>query len=591
MINKGTTFQPRFAIGSNEPTVAFLDGKIVYSKYVVFGTTYNTADFTFSTTINNVEYSWQCEVFSKAGTDEDGDYYYFGLVNDTQGLATTPELQSVISAMLGYTYQTSVKCRDMLWMIPFGDINNYSVYYIGCQGNTRIKSFDFSFIPEINLTTLARAFEGSGLISLTALGRFLQKQQANTLLLTRMCYNAANISTLTLTGFTHWSIVTSLYEFASNCTQLHSIELSEADNYNPNFIPVSVRNCPNLEVFPFDKMKINKLAGFSLGGDTSLTRVSGTAGCRIKMYADLNYLFNDCWALEDSPQIETWTGEINGSKPTVCVAYPLTDKCGRDIPQADRDWFFDFTGWSFYPQYAAQQELGKNGYFPPILNSVGYAVKFDGIKLLPYSGNGYVLVHLFSLFQGQTADVCKTSTFDLDGMVDSSLSIYVGASMYYHTFEDCTALTTVRLGRAQPYCDGKISEYSLTNVFKNAVNISSIDLRVRHFNIYRRSFDSVSQSYKTDLNTFFISQATAWTDATQLGDLIDDMATIQSEQYRVNGIPLNIQFNAAQEAVIKALPNWSTKEIQIAGNGWNLIWPVSVNDVPTNINMAELDAI
>jgi hypothetical protein len=594
MITKGTVFQPLFAKGGSEPTVIFKDGKIVYSKYVVFGTTYNMQDFTFTTTISNIVYTWHCEVLSKAGTDADGEYYYFGLINDIQGLAFIDNPSNVIAAMLGSALQSTVKCREVLYMIPFGSVDDYGVYYVGCRGNTTIKSFDCSLIPANSLSSLQEAFNTTGLYTLNAFGTLLQRQDVVSLNLQNAIYNNSRMTVVDIAGFTHWHKVSNARNFLSALPNVTSIAISEADAENPNFInPPACANCTNLTSFDFAKFKIKKWATLPNMSDCSnLTTITGLDGIMLQDGASASNLFRNNYLMTSNPHIDTWTGSDGVTKPTLTVANTnvLFSNCGSSVAAAERNWEFDIRGWHFsMGAFAYQDTANPFGFYinSCIGNGNGYGVRIAGITLIPYSTNTWVIISV-----SIANNVFVDSHIDYDSMVESQYDIYIGKNVLYQVFLNNTNVTRVTLGRAQVLdYGGEINIYALARVFQGATNLTSIDLRARHFNVYRYQWNELAQEYQTTLATFNIGQATAWADATQLGDLIGDLATVQSQQYAHNGIPLDIQFNAAQESVIKALPNWSTMESQIAANGWNLIWPVLLADTPQNINMSELDAI
>ena len=594
MITKGTVFQPLFAKGGSEPTVIFKDGKIVYSKYVVFGTTYNMQDFTFTTSISNVTHTWQCEVLSKAGTDADGEFYYFGLINDIQGLNSTDNPHNVIALLLGSALQSTVKCRDVIYMIPFGSVNDYSVYYVGCRGNTAIKSFDCSLIPATGLSSLQDVFNTTGLYTLTAFGTLLQRQNVVSFNLQNAIYNNSRMTVVDITGFTRWHQVSNALNFLSVLPNITSIVISEADAENPNFInPPACANCTNLTSFDFSKFKIKKWATLpNMSNCSNLTTITGLQGIMIQDGAPASNLFRNNYLMTSNPHIDTWTGSDGVSKPTLTIANSnfLFYNCGASVAAAARNWELDIRGWHLLLGTLAYQDTANPVGFNlsnSIGNRNGYGVRIAGITLTPYSTNTWVIIGV-SIESNAFVD----SHIDYNSMVESQYDIYMGNAVLYQAYMNNTNVTRVTLGRTQVLdYGGDINIYVLDRVFQGANNLTSIDLRVRHFNVYRYQWNESSQEYQTTLATFNIGQATAWADTTQLGDLIGDLATVKSQQYVHNGIPLNIQFNAAQEAVIKALPNWSTLESQIAANGWNLIWPVLLADTPQNINMSELDAI
>ena len=59
--------------------------------------------------------------------------------------------------------------------------------------------------------------------------------------------------------------------------------------------------------------------------------------------------------------------------------------------------------------------------------------------------------------------------------------------------------------------------------------------------------------------------------------------------YSRNNMTTSITFSTQTYAVIQGMSDWSTLSAAIAAHGWNLILPVSVNNVLQNINMSELE--
>ena len=592
MLMLGNNFIPLFAKGNKQPTVIFRDGKIVYSKYVVFGTTYNTQDFTYPYAIRqdnvDVPHDWHVEVLGKAGTDPDnGDYYYCGLLNDKQDVTAFQNPQNIISV---FAAGTTNLIRDVLWTIPFSDLTSFEVAAFHARNNTYLKSFDFSLSPNnYSSYNFSNAFAAcTNLESIPGLATFCQALANGASFVNFIVGNQA-LTELDMRGYTKWYTLNGPFSLISGATQLRSIYFSESDSDNRNWVNVTLNSMPLVTSIDWAKLRVKMFSGINFANSDSLQTLTGLSGSVIRDETSAYQIFRNDYNLLSDPEVNTWVGEDGTSKPLVSIANTATlwQNCGRDVPAADRSWEIDIRGWRFRMTQYAYQDNGNTGWAMAgtIGNVSGYGVRIAGIKALPFSTNTWVVMNI-----GVANNSFLDSTIDYDSMVDSQYDIYIGSECLYQAFMNSTNITKVKFGRAQVGAyNGNIQNYAFTRTFQGASNLSDMDLRVKHFNVYRNIFNTQTQQYETALATFQISQATAWTDTTQLGNLIGDLTTTQSEQYRVNGIPFSIQFNAAQEAVIKALPNWATMEGQIASNGWNLIWPVSVNGVPANINMSELE--
>lgn len=594
MINKGTTFQPLFAIDGKEPAVGFLDGKIVYSKYVVFGTTYNTQDFTFPYAIrqNNVDvpHDWHVEVLSKAGTDPDnGDYYYCGLLNDKQDVNHYQNPSNIITYFTGGGFQIT-KIRDILWMIPFGDFNDFKVMSFYGRGNTYLKSVDFTLCPR-NLDTISfqNAFQGcTNLERLTGFADFCQALTNGANYLVNFLSGNAAMTVFDTRGYTKWYTVSSQFSIVTNCSALTDFYLSESSQDNNNWVDLALNTLPLITGIDFAKFRFKKLSGINFAGNSSMRTLTGMRGLALKNNISFYQVFRNCYELRSDPEINTWVGEDGTSKPLVSIANSATlwAGCGKNVPVADRNWEIDIRDWQFQLTQYAYQDNGGIGFALGncLGNTNGYGVRIAGIKFLPYSTNTWVVIS-FSCNNNCFLD----NIIDLDSMADSQYDIYLGYGVLYQCFMNSSNITKVKFGRAQVGAyNGNIQSYAFTRTFQGAANLSDMDLRVKHINVYRNMWDTQSQQYGITLQPFKISEATAWVNSSQINTFIDDLVATQSEQYRVNNLKFEIQFNAAQRDIIQARPNWSTDAVTISNNGWELIFPVSVNGVWSDIDTSEM---
>jgi hypothetical protein len=594
MISKGTTFQPRFAIGSNEPTVAFLDGKIVYSKYVVFGTTYNSQDFTFPYVIrqNNVDvpHDWHVEVLSKAGTDPDnGDYYYCGLLNDRQDVRVYENPQNIIQYFMSGGYQTT-KIRDILWIIPF---SNYvqSVTAIHGRGNTYLKSVDFSLvIPFWRGNSILNIFNScSSLEQLVNLGPALEAflSESNTFI----CNDAIKLGNAPITeidfrGFTQWyKTAAQQGVIVNSCNNVERIYLSESSQDCPNYVNASINWLPKIVSLDFAKLRWNRLSNLSFIGNYALETITWPQGIRLKTGASLGFAFMNCYKLQSDPHIELWTGEDGISKPIIRSAANqfIINRCGRDVPAADRTWYFDFSGWSVIC------DNNNISYLTVFLQSEGYKTKFDNFHVLPYGTNTTVIIDLSGALNNLNPNNCLTTSVDFDSAIDANITDrYISGLngfLYYNTL-----VTSIKFSTFEAYQqDGEINSYILSDVFKNSI-VSSIDLLAKHINYYRQQTVVVQEqsTIQISISPLIVGDAVNWTNAAQINDFIDSLVATQSKQYQVNNIKLQIQFNAAQRDTIQARATWGTDITTIEANGWEIIFPVMTENGWSNINMSEL---
>lgn len=595
MISKGTTFQPRFAIGSNEPTVAFLDGKIVYSKYVVFGTTYNTQDFTFPYSIrqNNVDvpHDWHVEVLGKAGTDPDnGDYYYCGLLNDRQDVQLYENPQNILVYFTSSGYQIT-KIRDILWAIPFSDYPQSVMVIIG-RNNIYLKSVDFSLVTPF--------WRGNNILNIfqacTSIEQFVNLGPALEAFLSEsnsfICNNAFQLSSAPITeidfrGFTQWYKTSAQQGTVVNsCNNVERIYFSKSSQDCPNYINASFNGLPKIVNLDFAKLRWNRLNNLSFYNDYALETVTWPQDIRLKTGASIAYAFANCYKLQTDPHIELWVGEDGVSKPAVLsTAQPIIEGCGRDVSVADRIWYFDFSGWSFVCNNA--------GNFCPVAFSQtnGYKIKFDNFHILPYNTSTTVTLYLRDAFKGLTPDTCLTTSVDFDSAVDANITDrYIGNDGLYNFLYGNTVITSIKLGSFEVYQqDGEAPSFILSNVFRNSI-VSSIDLKAKHINYYRQQTVVVQEQteIQTSLSPFVVGDAVNWTNATQINDFVDSLVVTQSKQYQVNNIKLQIQFNAAQRDIIQARATWGTDITTIEANGWEIIFPVMTEGGWANINMSEL---
>lgn len=595
MINKGTTFQPLFAIDGKEPAVGFLDEKIVYSKYVVFGTTYNSQDFTFPYAIRqngvDVPHDWHVEVLGKAGTDPDnGDYYYCGLLNDKQDVQLFENPQDILEYFSSGGYQTT-KIRDILWVIPF---DNYAknIVIIRGRNNTYLKSVDFSLVtPFWRGNNISNMFQ-----TCTSIERFVNLGPALEAFLSEtnsfICNNAFQLSSAPITeidfrGFTQW-YKTSAQQgaFVHSCNNVERIFFSESSQDCANYVNASFNGLPKIVNLDFAKLRWNRLNGLSFYNDYALETVTWPQGIRLKTGASIAYAFANCYKLQTDPHIELWVGEDGVSKPAVLsTAQSIIEGCGRDVSVADRIWYFDFSGWSFVCNNA--------GNFCPeaFSQTNGYKTKFDNFHILPYNTSTTVTLYLRDAFKGLTPDTCLTTSVDFDSAVDANITDrYIGTSGLYNFLYGNTVITSIKLGSFEAYQqDGEVPSYILSYVFGNSI-VSSIDLKAKHINYYRQQTVVVQgqTEIRTSLNPLIVGDAVNWTNATQINDFVDSLVATQSKQYQMNNIKLQIQFNAAQRDIIQARPNWSTDIVTISNNGWELIFPVSVNGVWSDIDTSEM---
>lgn len=595
MINKGTTFQPRFAIGSNEPTVACLDGKIVYSKYVVFGTTYNTQDFTFQYSImqNGVEvpHTWQVEVLSKAGTDPDnGDYYYCGLLNDRQDIQLYENPQNILVYFMSGGYQTT-KIRDILWVIPFDNYAQRVVVICG-RSNTYLQSVDFSLVtPFWRGNNIFNIFQGcTSLEQLVNLGPALEAflSESNAFI----CNNAFQLGSSPITeidfrGFTQWYKTSTLQgAIVVSCNNVERIYFSESSQDCLNYVSASFNGLPKIVNLDFAKLRWNRFSGLSFYNDYALETITWPQGIRLKAGANLGLAFVNCYKLQIDPHVELWTGEDGISKPTVQSSIQaIVNSCGRDIPMADRTWYFDFSGWSFICNNA-------DIFYPTaLIQSVGYKIKFDNFHVLPYGANTTVILSLRTALANLTPDNCLTTSVDFDSAVDANITDrYIDNNGLYQMLDGNTVTTSVKLGAFEAYQqDGEIPIYAYSYAFRNSV-ISSIDLKAEHINCYRQQTVVVGdvQTIQTSLNPLIVGDAVNWTNTTQINAFIDSLVATQSKQYQMNNIKLQIQFNAAQRDIIQARATWGTDITAIEANGWEIIFPVMTENGWSNIDMSEL---
>ena len=587
MITKGTDFIPVFTGGDGnthfEPAIGLLNGKIVYSKYVVFGTTYNTQDFTFPYAIrqNNVDvpHDWHVEVLSKAGTDPDnGDYYYCGLLNDRQDVESYQNPQNILEYFTSSGYQIT-KIRDILWVIPFDNYSQNMVVIRG-RGNTYLKSVDFSLIvPFWRGNSILNIFQGcTNIEQLVNLGPALEAFLSESNFF--YCNNALQLSNSPITeidfrGFTQW-YKTSAQQgtIVNSCNNVERIYFSQSSQDCPNYVNASINGLPKIVNLDFAKLRWNRFNSFSLYNDYALEIVTWPQGIRLKTGASISYAFANCYKLQTDPHIELWVGEDGVSKPAVLsTAQLIIEGCGRDVLIADRTWYFDFSGWSFV--------CNNVGNFYPVAfhQTNGYKTKFDNFHILPYNTSTTVTLYLRDAFANLTPDNCLTTSVDFDSAVDVNITDrYIGTSGLFNFLYNNTVITSIKLGAFETYQqDGEIPNYVLSNVFRNSI-VSSIDLKAKHINYYRQQTVVVQgqSTIQTNISPLIVGDAVNWTNATQINDFIDSLVATQSKQYQVNNIKLQIQFN------------WGTDITTIEANGWEIIFPVSINNEWQNINMSEL---
>lgn len=577
MITKGTGFIPVFTGGNGnthfEPTIGLLNGKIVYSKYVVFGTTYNTQDFTFEYNPAPSAYdeplTWQCEVLGKAGTDaENGDYYYFGMLNDIQGVASYYNPGNIVSQLTSGQWQVG-KVRDIIYSIPFGnDAAMLIDWYV--RGNQYINSIDFTYIPRVGSPSFFLAFASSTIANIIGLADFMQ-ECSGTIHLGQIINNCPNLIEADFRGFTKWQNVTNPDSMIVSCPNLEHIYFSEAESYNDRYVSCNFSSLPKLKDLDFAKLKWHKLSNINIGNNIALETVTGLQGVQLKAGASVQYCFNGLRHLTSDPHVETWVGEDGVSKPIVVASNgPVTKYCGADVPIADRTWIFDFSGWTLQALQNGLIAIGN------LFNTSGYKVRIDSLFILPYNNESSVTMAFRGILAYQTPNTFYNTAVDFDAMIPTGVDAVLQNNGLYQMMMNNTVVTSVKLGnKIRAYqTDGEVPNNVLSSVFTGSV-ISSIDIKAQHINFYRQQTVVVQgqSTIQTSLNPLIVGDAVNWTNATQINDFIDSLVATQSKQYQVNNLKIEIQFNAAQRDIIQARSNWSTDAVTISNNGWDLQFP------------------
>lgn len=142
--------------GARSPISIYHGEHLVFSKYVVLGTTYNSQSWTVTDSLSSSGKTWQLEIIAYAGTDAGGDYYYFGLPNDTQGVAYEA-LYAVVSNIFSSAHSATNRLRTIERCIYFGTQGGRCLYAIS---DSNFTSYRLTDSADVN-TTISGIFQNA----------------------------------------------------------------------------------------------------------------------------------------------------------------------------------------------------------------------------------------------------------------------------------------------------------------------------------------------------------------------------------------------------------------------------------------------
>lgn len=473
MLIKNSSVLTRIFKGGKEVTSVYKGGKLLYSAFVLMGTTYNATSWSQTATTSDASV-WQFEVLGVAGTDDGGTYYNFGVRDCFRITRSTGTLWDSLVSAISPAYVRSV------WRIC-SDSRDYRTTYAGINA-LGLKEVDMKEWNEV-----------------TGLSNFMNGN----------------------------SVLTTLQNMFKTITNLRN----------------GFRGCTALT-----------------GTDMSNTKIS--ADC------NLDYLFYNCAMWATNPRLETWTAEDGVSKPTVGLMSGAFYNFGASLTDSSLLFDIDLSGWTI--KTYSNNAVGGITFG----NCKHRIVNIDKLRFLPVSVNGSVIgLDMRGMFNDANIETVDTSSWNASDQYDLILT------GNYLAFGNNPTLTSVNVTGFKATTDS--APLFNMNVFQGTNNITSLIIDYNFCDGYRNDGKL--------LNTFNLQPLTQWTNQTQIHDFLVSLSQHDSQMYSRNNMSTSIAFSTQTYAVIQGMSDWSTLSAAIAAHGWNLILPVSVNNVLQNINMSELE--
>lgn len=573
----------RLAKGSDTPLSIYANGKLVYSKYPIMGTTYATQDFQLTCTTDTSTYAWQVHVLDKVGTDSEGDYYRFGIDvpsikewDDTfysSGGTTSTILvdmaNNLRNAFGNSAWTTTVRS---VTRICTADSRKYSTstftrLVIGGSGiganATRLAEVDFSEISAyVNFGTSLKIREGGAIVGLEEYANRCTAEGVTPD--TRSLFNGALMSSIDFGSAQLKNLVSYAsnggYALLGNNSKLTSIGIVQQTTYQPTYINISMINgCSAIQSIDWKKWFGNSgtaaVGGLQFFSCRSLETCGGLSNLKIKEGVSLQNAFYQCLKLED-PHFETWTDEAGMGKPTFGGASTQNGFAGLGRDCAGGQYDIDVDGWTFKPTATNAPASFK-------LSFDGFGGDVKHVADVHFVGGGtatYLIVN-------PSFSSCGIKSFAMTHWTDNTnLGMYTATMS--GAFRSASALTSVDMTGFQweskhsgtPDVLTPSNASAITYIFLQASNITSLVVDFEFFDIY------------ADYSPVFdLSPLTAWTDQTQIAAMLASLAANTSYQSQhVTSDYVTIKVSAQTFAVMTALTNWSTLIASIISNGWDI---------------------
>lgn len=458
--------------GARSPISIYHGEHLVFSKYVVLGTTYNSQSWTVTVNGETESLTVNIDVITIAGTDTGGDFYYFGVRNETFGLNSKQAIFSLITSIFSSVNASTNKIRTIDRCIPVGAVDNQCIYRIN---DSNIRRYATSENADTLITVLSNLFDG--------------------------CENLEEIEGLQ-------------QQFANN---LELPVRALAGTFN---------NCKKLRTIG------NIFQGLLVS--------SGT---------DIRFLFDECRSMEDDIKIGTWLDSDGTSKPTLLCEGSFLSNFQLNVPAQSRTPL-DLDGITFKVGNSQRGVRFANCY-APILN-------FSKIKLLPRDGDTDVTITgQYMLYNVNIGSVVS--------FADIAPKIVITNNT--HMFGNNPTMTSLDIINVYAPSTAIVANTFNEQIFYGSSNITSLKTRAHNYNGYcvqAASGETQQLVHAVDFSML------AWNDATEIGDFIASLASDTCRQYAAYGNMVQVTFNAAQSATVRALANWATLSAQIAANGWNV---------------------
>ena len=561
MIYKNSTSIKQTMHGGVEYHSAYKDGHLTYSAYVVMGTCYYSQTLTITSA--SPTHTWTVEVLGIAGTDDTGNYYRFGIRDelDDNGNEGSTWQDMVVRVNSIQKALADMALLRSIYRMTYSPYNLATPFFVSMRSNTHIRVFDALE------AVLLRSGVGSLINQFTGCVNLRELVNIHLIVCLPQCSFESTFRSLTSLSHIDFRGNATLYNVQKwqdtfNSSQISSILMDMQPQDNPNTVNISaiIANTP-LTLFEFGKLRIKIVSNcaYAFLGCRTLEGVTGLQGIKLTTGCSVVGMFQNCVIYSEDPHIETWTGIDGISKPVVNMSSSnsMVYNFGENVPIANR-FDLDFNGWGIMVGASA------------ILSFYGCKHNVKNVENISFiSTEASTVISLNMAFQGTT--ISRFATTKWADNIPFSISS-VGS-----LFKNNTAITEIDVTGISWMTATVTSTGSTAEIFTGCVNVTSYKSNYNFYNVL------------TDYSPVFnLSPMTSWTDSTEIAALITSLANNVNRNYTTNNIVNSIQFNAVQQAVIEAIPNWATLASQIAINGWNIIFPVTLNNEQVNINMSDM---